>query len=281
MNTGFRSIGIALAACLVAVVLAPTSQALPIAYWRMEVDDDATPNGLSVPNELAFGTPLVSAEAALDGSNLPTTLVPLSSDPNVFSVGATAQGGTNGINAAAGWYPELAVTSISIEFWARTQESVATPFRWTTGGADGIVLTDPNSLDLTWYVDVAGTPTAFQMTNLDNMDTNWSHYAFTYSEVNGLARFYLDGVLVQSFDGPDGAPLVIVPGTPVELGVLMDFASAGQGTLDEVKIDGSVLAPAEFLLPEPSTALLTVLGLSLALVAPGREGSTARFGRGR
>lgn len=263
MTMALRSLAIALALCLGALALAPASQALPIAYWRMEVDDDPSANGLSVPNELAFGTPLVSAEAALDGSNLPTTLVPLSSDPNFFSVGATAQGGANGINAAAAWYAELAVTSISIEFWARTQESVATPFRWTTGGADGIVLTDPNSLDLTWYVDVGGTPTAFQMTNLDDMDTSWSHYAFTYDEVGGLAQFYVDGVLVQSVDGPDGAPLVLTAGTPVELGVLMDFASAGQGTIDEVRIDGSVLSPGSFLLPEPTTALLMALGLGL------------------
>jgi hypothetical protein len=256
---------LALAVCLGALAPATAGQAATIGYWRMEVDDDPSAGGLSVPNELAFGTPLVSAEAALDGSNLPTTLVPLSSDPNAFSVGATAQGGANGINASAAWYAELAVTSISIEFWARTQESVATPFRWTTGGADGVVLTDPNSLDLTWYVDVGGTPTAFQMTNLDDMDTSWSHYAFTYSEFSGIARFYVDGVLVQSVDGPDGAPLLLVPGTPIELGVLMDFASAGQGTIDEVRIDGSVLSPGGLLVPEPSTKLLLLAGLALAL----------------
>ncbi len=264
MKTCSKSIGIALALWLGAFALAPASQAATIGYWRMEVDNDPSATGLSVPNELAFGTPLISAEAALDGSNLPTTVVPLSSDPNAFSIGATAQGGANGINASAAWYAELAVTSISIEFWARTQESVATPFRWTSGGADGILLTDPNSLDLTWHVDVGGTPTAFQMTNLDNMDTNWSHYAFTYSEVSGIARFYLDGLLVQSFDGPDGAPLVLVPGTPIELGVLMDFASAGQGTIDEVRIDGSMLSPGGFLVPEPATGLLLLLGLALA-----------------
>ena len=273
MKTRPGSIATALALCLCALAVAPASRAATIAYWRMEVDDDPSANGLSVPNELAFGTPLVSAEAGLDGSNLPTTLVPLSSDPNVFSIAATAQGGANGINASAAWYAELAVTSISIEFWARTGESVATPFRWTTGGADGIVLTDPNSLDLTWWVDVGGTPTAFQMNNLDDMDTTWSHYAFTYSEFSGIARFYLDGVLVQSFDGPDGAPLLLVPGTPIELGVLMDFASAGQGTIDEVRIDGSTLSPGGLLVPEPSTGALLFAGLALALATPRRERS--------
>jgi hypothetical protein len=246
---------------------APASDAATIGYWRMEVDGDPSANGLSVANELAFGTSLLSSEAALDAANLPTSLVPLSSAPNAFSVAATAQGGTNGINASAAWYPELAVASISIEFWARTQEAEATPFRWTTGGSDGIVLTDPNSLELTWWVDVGGTPTALQMANLDNMDTNWSHYAFTYSDFSGIGRFYVDGALVRTVDGPDGAPLLLLPGTPIELGVLMDYASAGQGTLDEVRIDGSMLSPGGLLIPEPSTALLFGAGLGLALAA--------------
>jgi hypothetical protein len=62
--------------------------------------NDPTASGLSVPNELAFGTSLVLAEALLDASKLPSNL-PLSSDPNAFSIGATAQGGANGINAPA------------------------------------------------------------------------------------------------------------------------------------------------------------------------------------
>jgi len=254
-------------------VFAPAVDAATIAYWRMEVDGNPSANGLSVANEMAFGTPLVSAEAMLDASNLPTNIVPLSSASNAFSVAATIQGGTNGINASAAWYAELAVTSISIEFWARTQEATATPFRWTTGGADGIVLTDPNSLDLSWYVDVAGTPTLLQMLNLDNMDTSWSHYAFTYSDWSGIGRFYVDGVLVRTVDGPDGAPLWLVPGTAIQLGVLMDYSVAGQGTIDEVRIDGSMLSPGGLLLPEPSTAGLIGAGLVLAVAASRRRAS--------
>jgi hypothetical protein len=252
---------------LAAVAFAPATHAATIAYWRMEVDNDVTASGLSVPNELAFGTSLISAEAELDSANLPTTIVPLSDDPNAFSIAATQQGGANGINASAAWYTELAATSISIEFWARTQESNATPFQWTTGGSDGITLADPNSLDLTYWVDVGGAATSFQLLALDNMDTNWSHYAFTYEEISGLARFYLDGTLISSFDGPDNSPLVIIPGTPIELGVLMDYASAGQGTMDEVKIDNRPISPAAFLIPEPSTGLL----LGFALMAAGRR----------
>ena len=205
----------------------------------------------------------MSSEAVLDGSNLPTTIVPLTSDPNDFSVAAAIQGGANGINASAPWYDALSVTSISLEFWARTLENVATPFRFTSGALDGIIITDPNSLNVTWHVDVGGTPTAYSMNDLANMDDSWHHYAFVYNETNGEATFFVDGMLTDSFDGPDSAPLVLLPGTPVELGVIMDYASAGQGTLDEVRIDGTVLTPGAFLTPEPATGLQLVLGLAM------------------
>lgn len=241
------------------IVSPGAARATPVAYWRMEVDTDPDPNGLSVPNEFGFGTPLVSSEAVLDGVNLPTGVVPLSMATNDFSLAASQQGGSNGINASAAWYPELALTSLTIEFWARTQESVATPLSWTTGGADGIVLTDPNSLDLTFHVDIGGTPTAFSMNNLDNMDSSWSHYAFVYDEGAGLAEFWIDGIQISSVSTPAGSPLVLVAGTPLELGVLMDFASADQGTMDEVKIHDLAIPPSAMLLPEPSTALVLVL----------------------
>ena len=124
-------------------------------------------------NELAIGTPFVSSEAQLDGVNLPLTTVPITFQSNQFSVSSFNQGGSAGINGSAAWYPELAVTSVTIEYWARTVESTATPFSWTSGGLDGIVITDPNSLDVTWHVDVGGTPTAYSLTNLANMDANW------------------------------------------------------------------------------------------------------------
>ena len=132
------------------------------------------------------------------------------------------------------------------------------------------MITDPNTLNVTWYVDVAGSPTAYSMANLDNMDANWRHYAFTYDEMTGTATFYVDGIAVDSFDGPDNAPLVIVASTPVELGILMDFATAGQGTLDEVRLSGTALEPSGFLAPEPSNALLVGLGL-VALAARRRR----------
>ena len=178
----WRSLHVGELAALLVLTLAGSAGAATIGYWRMEVDNDLTPAGLSVPNELAFGTALVSSEAQLDGVNLPNTIVPITFQSNDF------------------------------------------------------------------------------------IDSTWHHYAFTYDEVDGVASFYVDGVLVQGFDGPDGAPLILLAGTSIEAGVLMDYASAGQGTLDEIRIDGSALpAGALLLAPEPGSAAL--LGFGLVLLA--------------
>jgi hypothetical protein len=66
-----RSFLLVMGLAALGAAMAPAARAATIAYWRMEVDDDPSPAGLSVPNELGFGTPLVSSEAVLDGVNLP------------------------------------------------------------------------------------------------------------------------------------------------------------------------------------------------------------------
>jgi hypothetical protein len=86
-------------------------------------------------------------------------------------------------------------------------------------------------------------------------------------------------VLVSSFDGPDGSPLYLVPGTPVQVGVLMDYAQAGQGTMDEVRIDGSVLTPPVFLVREPVSGAL--LGFGLWGLAARRRRAARRRGSDR
>ncbi|MDJ0787273.1 MAG: hypothetical protein QNK05_10740 [Myxococcota bacterium] len=245
-------------------LLASSAGATVIGYWRMEVDDDPSAEGLSVANEITLGTPLISTEAMLDAANLPVGIVPLTAADNFFSVAATRQGGANGINASAAYYAALSVTSITVEYWARTVENNATPFRMSSGGMDGIVIANPNSLDVTYHVDDGGTTRRFTLANVHNMSGAWHHYAFVYDEVLGIAEFYVDNVVVASFDGPDGAPLVIAPGTAVEAGVLMDFASAGQGTLDELRIHDSAVLTTSFLLPEAPPAALW-LGAAVAL----------------
>jgi len=142
----------------------------------MEADLDPTANGLRFTNEIGGGSDLVSSEAFVDTLNNPNGTIPQTGSPNVGSIGATVQGGANGINGTAAWYSALDVTSITIEFWARTNENQATLFSRTSGGADGITLANPSSLDLTYHVDDgAGGSVAFSMLNMYDMDATWRH----------------------------------------------------------------------------------------------------------
>lgn len=249
---------------LAAGLFSAPASALTVAYWRMEADLDPTTHGLRVANDVAGGSDLVSAEAFVDLAANPTGTVPYTGSLNLGSLGASRQGGPNGINASAAWYSALDVADITLEFWARTGESQAILFRRSNGG-DGIVIQNPNALSITYYVSNGlGGGTAVTLSGLDNMDASWRHYAFTYDSASGVGTFYVDGAAVRTNDGPDGRPLYWSAPSPVQLGVQMDFASAFNGTLDEVRIRNFAATPAGFLnvVPEPSTALLLAVGLA-------------------
>lgn len=257
------SILVLIALGLAAGLPAAPASALTVAYWRMEADLDPTTHGLRVANEVAGGSDLISAEAFVDLAANPTGTVPNTGSLNLGSLGASRQGGPNGINASAAWYSALDVADISLEFWARTGESQAILFR-RSNGSDGIVIQNPNALSITYYVSNGlGGGTAVTLAGLDNMDASWRHYAFTYDSSSGIGTFYVDGTVVRTNDGPDGRPLYWSAPSPVQLGVQMDFASAFNGTLDEVRIRNFAATSAGFLnvVPEPSTALLLVMGL--------------------
>jgi len=258
------SLCISLLLVLGATVAAAPAEGTTIAWWRMEEDLDPDADGLRVANEFAGGADLVSSEAFVDLAANPNGTVPLTGDDNLGSVGATMQGSDAGINATAAWYPELDVTSIALEFWARTGENVATLFSRTSGGADGLVIANPNSVDVTFHVsDGAGGAVAQSMLGLVDMDDTWSHYAFTYDETTGIATFFVDGVAVRSLDGPDDRPLVWGTQVPVQLGERMDFAAAFNGTLDEVRIRDT--STGALLVPAPGAGTLVLLGGGLAV----------------
>lgn len=262
-----RRASLALAAlAALALLPAPPATAVTIAYWRMEADLDPSAEGLRVANEVALGTPLLSTEAFIDLAANPNGTVPRTGSVNLGSVGATRQGGSNGINGAAAWYAQLDTASITLEFWARTGEGTATLFSRTTGGFDGIRIDQPNALRIVYHVsNGAGGATRVTLSNVHNMDATWRHYAFTYDAATGLGLFYVDGFVVASNDGPDNRPLVWGAAVPVRLGVQMDYAAAFNGTLDEVRIDDRVLAATQFLAAaEPGSGALALAALAAA-----------------
>jgi hypothetical protein len=254
-----------LAGALVTALLATSTSATTIAYWRMEADLDPSANGLRIANEIAGASALTSSEAFVDLAANPNGTVPFTGSTNLGSVGATLQGGANGINATAAWWPALDVSSITLEFWARTGEGTATLFR-RSSGANGIVLNNPNALALVYYVsNGSGGGTRVALSGLDNMSSTWRHYAFTYDAPTGVGTFYVDGVAVRSNDGPDGRALYWGSSSSIQIGWQMDYAAAFNGTMDEVRLSDLALPPTMFLatVPEPGTAAPLLAGLLL------------------
>jgi len=260
-----------LLAALLPFVWAPSASATTVAYWRMETDLDPSANGFEVANEVAFGTSLLSSEAFVDTAANPNFTVPLTGEPNTGSAGSTMQGAGNGINATAAWYPELDVSSITVEFWARTVENQATLFSRTSGN-DGLRIWNPSSLDIEYWVeDGAGGAMQVQILDVFDMDANWHHFAFTYDEVTGNGYFFVDGTAVGWNDGPAGRALVWGNMVDVRVGDLMDYASAFNGTLDELRIMDEVPSfGAPTLAPEPGRLALASTGL-VGLVVLGRR----------
>lgn len=249
---------------LLAASLGAPAGAATIGYWRMEADLDASANGLRVANEVAGGSDLISNQAFIDLAANPNGTVPNTGDINLGSAGSTLQGGTNGINGTVAWYSVLDSSSITAEFWARTGEAQATLLARSTG-ANGFTIANPNNVSITYHVsNGAGGAVAVTLNTGHNMDATWRHYAFSYDAATGVGAFYVDGVVVASNDGADGRALFWGGASPLRVGELLDYASAFNGTLDEVRLSDVALTATQFLgaVPEPAAALLLALGLA-------------------
>jgi hypothetical protein len=269
---------LALALGLLAAGLPAAAPAATIAYWRMEADLDPAANGLRVANEIAGGSDLTSNQAFIDLAANPTGTVPNTGSINLGSVGSTLQGGANGINGTAAWYAALDVTDITIEFWARTGESVATLFR-RSSGANGVTISNPNALVVSYHVsNGAGGGIAVTLNTGHNMDATWRHYAFSYDSATGVGTFYVNGVAVVSNNGVDGRALFWGGASPVQIGQQMDYASAFNGTMDEVRLSNVALGATQFLsaVPEPAVLALLALGWWAAVLQTRGNASSKR-----
>jgi hypothetical protein len=252
---------------LLAAGLALPAGAATVGYWRMEADLDPSATGVRVANEIAGGSDLLSTEAFIDFAANPNGTVPNTGSINLGSIGSRLQGGANGINGTIASYSALDAASLTAEFWARTGESQATLLQ-RSSGANGFTIGNPNALSITYYVsNGAGGGVAVTLNTGHNMNATWHHSAFTYDQASGVGRFYVDGVVVATNDGVDGRALYWGGATTLVVGQLMDYASAFNGTMDEVRVSNTALDPTQFLgaVAEPASALL--FGLALAAFA--------------
>ena len=180
------------------------------------------------------------------------------------------------VNGAAAAYPALNSPSITVEYWARTNEGQAQMVGRATGGdanndgTDGFNMRASSALRLTYWVDNgAGGSTMVAMAPLHDFGANWDHAAFTYDAASGVGTFYVNGISVGSNDGPDNRPLVWGAGVePLRVGTQADggpgFSTTTDGYFDEVRISNVALTPERFLngtfIPEPSSIVLALLG---------------------
>ncbi len=261
-------------------------QADVISYWRFEQNNSTSPTFIN-PNEIGTEPDMVMqpnvpgsfANGGQQYTNVPVNPIPDTGATNDFAVGIVgATSGGAGIYGIAAYSPTLDVENMTVEFFFRTAEGeaefvarTANPSSATPGAPidDGFRAgLSPNSgergqVQVLYHTSADGinstqieliTPTTFN-------DSQWHHFAFTYNDATGVGQLYIDGVLQDSNDGPDGEDIFWrVADTPeVYIGYRMDggtASSSGGGLLDEIRWSNVVLDPGGFLnAPEPETYL--------------------------
>lgn len=272
-----------------------------ISYYRFEVDNDSSATGLSTPDEIAGGTPLVSSSARLDASanpgSLPNTIIPATGAPNTSSL----DGDPLDIDASAAYNPALDVNSITVELWARTEENTAVILsRSTTSTVSGVVnsisdgfrIYDPADLKVDYYVTDGNQVLQRQINTGLGTDTvgsrgdgntNWRHLAFSFDASTGTGTFFLDGNTVGT-DTLNSSNYVMYWGGPsaqpvLQVGALMDgynFSKTANdnGFIDEIRFSDNALEEEELLItpvPEPGTLMGGALLALLAAVSRRRQ----------
>jgi len=255
-----------------------------VGHWRMEADVDAGP-GLSVPNEVAGGSNLIGASASL-AAPVPGAAIfnPLtaSSAPNTL-----AANGDTDVNITAASYTALNVASLTAEGFFRTQENTATLMA-RNSGTTGFVISQPSNVTVTYYVNGISQTLTGGSGGLGggaiDLDTAYTHIAFTYNAQTGVGNLYANGVLRGTnttagggalFSAANSIPVNVGGGTftgpntgGYDGGGLSSGAGVNVGIIDEIRLTDAALTPTQFLqaVPEPTSAgtlLLLVASASL------------------
>lgn len=249
------------AALMTMSVSAPAWAVSVVGYWRMEVDNNAGA-GFSIPNEV-IGSALTGAAGSIEALNGGG----IAFFPSLPNGGATNSFGLNGspdINGTIAHYAALDASSITVEFFARTNEGDAR-FMLRQTGTTGLRIDQPNTLRVQ-YSTAAGQVT---LTPGTNYDANWKHFAFTYDEFTGIGRVFIDGVQVAMNDGANNQALTWPALSSLLVGQAFDggapFSGDSNPIFDEIRIMDAAIASQYFLIgttaiPEPATAGLLALG---------------------
>ena len=269
--------------CLLALIVSHQASGIVLSYYRFEVDTDAG-IGLSTPDEYS-GFDLIAAEATVDSSANPGSLPPLFVPEDGFLNTASLDGLEPNIDARAAYNLALDVEELTVEFFARTEESTAVMVgrsntditNASVAISDGFRIYDTQALsvDFWTYDGTLGTQVMHTISTSYGMDSDgtsngeadWRHVAFTYED--GIGRLYLDKEVIGSATVNAGDELYWGAGAGAELfvGVEMDgfdFSKTenDNGYFDELRFSDEALAPIDLLptVPEPNTYAL-ILGL--------------------
>ncbi len=225
---------------------ATATQGSVVGLWRMETDTNAG-GGYSVPNEVAGGNPLTGAAGSIDSA------VPLNPIPQTGLANAGSLNGTADINGSVAWYGALDASSITLEYWARTNEGDARMIL-RRSGTTGLKIDNPGNVQVQY--STASGQVSFN-TGLDH-DADWDHFAFTYDQNTGVGQAFVNGTQVAINDGPDGEALTWPAATALLVGNGMDggppFSTNSDGFFDELRISNTALGPAQFLNASPLLA---------------------------
>ncbi len=248
---------------------AAQADAAVVAYWRFEpgalnidsgpnhYDLDIQGNGVSQGSATPGYTPSNSGSLTLSGSD-------------------TAGRVLKTINAV----DLSALNKITVEWWANVATNSAagiifeqgTDFNSTAGAIIADVIEGPARMDVAqhtvaYYIDRAARPA----------NGTWTHYAMEIDKAqtgNDRLHLYINGVEV-------GDNTQVASDTPAFGNAVMYFGSRNNsqfffdGSIDEVRISDTILAPEQFLMyvPEPASAgALVVAGAMSAMTRRRRVG---------
>jgi len=260
-------------------ILSTSLPAEVISWWRFE-PSPASPasNGSTNPNDIASEPAIISTNASI-GTNAPDlfdTIVPGANVPNTGSILAINQGGSAGIQGKAAYSSTLDVESITVEFWARTNESTAGFVARTTSSntaesgniSDGFRITDPDNVRVDFWTAENPSGKNSQSTTLTSgisiNDGEWHYIVFRYDATSQVAELNVDDATASQTVSGNNQQLFWGSGNSqpeVTIGDLMDGNTGNNnGTLDEIRFSSLAISDDDLLLtpapvPEPGTLI--------------------------